>query len=286
MRASLLALGSALVAACGGPTGVVVEVIGSDIPAFDALEVTGTNGDAFGPLTYADSSGGSVVLPATFGIELETPVAGPITVCATALASGAGVASGCADGEVEIGTTTSVTIVLAVLGADCGNGAIDAAEECDGTELGGDDCTTVGQGWIGGTLSCTSGCLFDTAGCTPPPDCGNMTIDASEDCDGADLGGETCESLGQGFVGGTLACGAGCAFDTSGCTAPPDCGTGTIEPGEECDPPAWGMGTCLSEAGLVSGTLGCTGGCPSKGPLPSVHRRSFVACAPQDKLHP
>jgi len=52
------------------------------------------------------------------------------------------------------------------------------------------------------------------------PTCGDNVINvAGEQCDGADLGGETCATLG--FSGGTLAC-SGCSFDTSGCT----CGGG------------------------------------------------------------
>jgi hypothetical protein len=47
--------------------------------------------------------------------------------------------------------------------------------------------------------------------------CGNATADGdAEQCDGADLAGEDCISLG--FAGGTLACGQACQFDTSGCT--------------------------------------------------------------------
>ncbi len=51
------------------------------------------------------------------------------------------------------------------------------------------------------------------------PVCGNGVIEPPEVCDGANLGGETCES--QGFPnGGTLACAANClSFDTSGCNA-------------------------------------------------------------------
>jgi hypothetical protein len=50
-----------------------------------------------------------------------------------------------------------------------------------------------------------------------PPDCGNGMVDPNEQCDFGDLGGETCET--QGFAYGTLACSAGCVFDTSGCTS-------------------------------------------------------------------
>jgi glutathione peroxidase-family protein len=49
-------------------------------------------------------------------------------------------------------------------GVDCGNGVIDGAEQCDGTELGGASCESLGLGT--GTLGCTAECGFDSAGCT------------------------------------------------------------------------------------------------------------------------
>jgi hypothetical protein len=50
------------------------------------------------------------------------------------------------------------------------------------------------------------------------PDCGDGAVNvAGEQCDGGDLGGETCATLG--FGGGSLACDGGCALDTSGCFA-------------------------------------------------------------------
>ena len=46
--------------------------------------------------------------------------------------------------------------------------------------------------------------------------CGNDVVDqSSEDCDGGDLDGATCQSLG--FSGGTLTCSSGCRYVTSGC---------------------------------------------------------------------
>ena len=47
--------------------------------------------------------------------------------------------------------------------------------------------------------------------------CGNGVREGGEQCDGADLDGQTCQS--QGFPGGTLACTGSCTFNTSGCTA-------------------------------------------------------------------
>lgn len=50
--------------------------------------------------------------------------------------------------------------------------------------------------------------------------CGDGTRGGTEVCDGADLGSQTCQSIG--FAGGSLACATGCAaFDVSGCGAPP-----------------------------------------------------------------
>lgn len=48
--------------------------------------------------------------------------------------------------------------------------------------------------------------------------CGNGTREAGEPCDGADLGGSNCVSLG--FASGTLRCAATCTLDTSGCARP------------------------------------------------------------------
>jgi hypothetical protein len=52
-----------------------------------------------------------------------------------------------------------------------------------------------------------------------PPFCGDGVINAcGEECDGTDLGGETC--ITGGFAGGgTLSCTPSCTFDTSACQA-------------------------------------------------------------------
>lgn len=51
---------------------------------------------------------------------------------------------------------------------------------------------------------------------TNPGGCGNGEVDPNEQCDGANLNGFTCESLGN--AGGTLGCDpVTCTFDTSMC---------------------------------------------------------------------
>lgn len=52
--------------------------------------------------------------------------------------------------------------------------------------------------------------------------CGNGVVEQGEACDGANLGGATCGSLG--FHSGTLACTSACTFDTRACFAPANTG--------------------------------------------------------------
>lgn len=133
--------------------------------------------------------------------------------------------------------------------AECGNAVIEQGEDCEGSDLGGEDC--VSQGYASGTLACTAGCLFDYAGCVPSQ-CGNGVLETGESCDGSDLGTEDCVS--QGFASGTLACAQDCQFDTSGCIDPV-CGNHICEPGEDnqsCSidcPAGCGDGDCAPIAG-------------------------------------
>jgi len=58
--------------------------------------------------------------------------------------------------------------------------------------------------------------------------CGNEIIETGEQCDGDNLGGQTCRGLG--FRGGTLSCNADCAFNTSACTRGVGGGGGYVPP--------------------------------------------------------
>ncbi len=89
----------------------------------------------------------------------------------------------------------------------------------------------------------------------PAPRCGDGVKNASEACDGTDLGGATCSLLG--FIGGTLRCGDDCNYDTSGCSS---CGDGSKDEGEDCDGSDLGGATCASE-GFSGGSLGCRADC-------------------------
>ena len=136
--------------------------------------------------------------------------------------------------------------------AVCGDGLVTDPETCDdsGESSSCDaDCTAVVCG--DGTVNASSGEACDdganngipgfcNAICSgqEPDLCGNGQIDAGEECDGADLGGQTCETvvvdgfnlevnlLGnpqgnvKGYIDGLglLACNSDCTFDTGWCS--------------------------------------------------------------------
>jgi hypothetical protein len=93
-----------------------------------------------------------------------------IAMCATLLWAGAVYASNAGglpacqaslSTETGLYNTCQASLTTAQL---CGNAAIDAGEQCDQGNLDGQTCAT--QGYVGGTLKCGSGCMFDTSGCT------------------------------------------------------------------------------------------------------------------------
>jgi hypothetical protein len=144
---------------------------------------------------------------------------------------------------------------------ECGNGVAEAPEPCDGADLAGKSCLSLGQGYTGGSLACTGNCMLDASGCVVLIDCGDGIIGAGEACDGTNLGQETCTTLGAGFTGGALACRSDCsAYDTSGCTGGSLCGNGVVEGSEVCDGTNLDGETCVSQ-GFDGGALACAAGC-------------------------
>lgn len=135
--------------------------------------------------------------------------------------------------------------------ANCGNGTLNAGEDCDGNLLGGASC--ISEGFGAGTISCGAGCTLDVSQCYT---CGNGTVEPAEVCDGVNFEGASCESLGHDA--GTLSCAANCkTINQNACT---DCGDGTIEGLEQCDGNNLGGQTCISR-GFSGGSLSCTAGC-------------------------
>jgi hypothetical protein len=149
--------------------------------------------------------------------------------------------------------TDTVVALLTPPPPSCVDGTLDLGEQCDGADLNGWTCQSLGAG-DSGVLACDGSCQLDTSGCVQL--CGNGVIDGFEECDGTNFGGHDCTYYGG--TGGTLACEPGCYVDTSGCTT--NCGNGVREPLEECDMSDFGGQTC-TDLGFEGGSLACTVDC-------------------------
>lgn len=97
----------------------------------------------------------------------------------------------------------------------CGNGAIDAGEDCDKTNLNGKTCASLSPGSTG-TLTCNADCTFNKTQCAASVKCGNGDIDAGEDCDKTNLNGNTCANVVVGSTG-SLSCNSDCTFNKTQC---------------------------------------------------------------------
>jgi hypothetical protein len=123
----------------------------------------------------------------------------------------------CSDFNFEEGTLVCANDCTLFTNAcsTCGDGQLAATEECDGNNFGGLTCTDLG--FDGGTLDCSQDCSqVIESGCMQAPNCGNGLLDVGEACDGNNLNGQTCASLG--YDGGVLACTNGCMINVDGCS--------------------------------------------------------------------
>ncbi len=94
---------------------------------------------------------------------------------------------------------TELRTGLAVAAAAGDDAALDARDELD------DLLSTLDP----------DGDLSPNPSCRSNGSCSNGSIDVGEQCDGGDLGGADCQSLG--YDDGALRCGADCGYDTGGC---------------------------------------------------------------------
>ncbi|MBT6433689.1 MAG: hypothetical protein HOK28_11390 [Deltaproteobacteria bacterium] len=143
--------------------------------------------------------------------------------------------------------------------AICGDDIIQAGETCDGLDLDGAGCETLG--FESGALLCLNDCSgFDTSGCSElSGSCGDGVLDEGELCDGDDFGGVTCETVG--YLGGVLGCQPDCmAYVLDACEAESACGNSVIDDGEVCDGPLLTGQSCAS-LGYLSGSLACADDC-------------------------
>jgi hypothetical protein len=104
----------------------------------------------------------------------------------------------------------------------CGNGHCESGENVFNCQVDCQYLSNCGNGVCENgesSLNCPSDCHVNTG------NCGNAIIDSGESCDGANLGGQTCVSLGYDY--GTLSCASNCQFNVAYCV--------NISTGEICN---------------------------------------------------
>ena len=167
--------------------------------------------------------------------------------------------AGRTDGKTDCDLSKKVCVKPQEPQANCGNGAVDAGESCDGADLGGKTCKSWSN-YVDGTLVCNSMCGFDTTGCVECTEddlslcdseqicsngecvddvvlseCGNGAIEEDEDCEDGKPINKTCADLGD-FVAGDLSCDLDdCTYDISECVECTESDTSLCAEGEICD---------------------------------------------------
>jgi hypothetical protein len=181
-------------------------------------------------------------------------------------------------GPLACGSDCKFAVTACAPGANCGNGRIDGAEQCDDGDDNSDsepDACRVncarprcGDSVVDFEEGCDDGqensdfrkdaCRSDCRQAY----CGDALIDTGEVCDRDKLGRATCER--EGFTAGELGCTRECTLDTSACF---NCGDGTADGGgqddpgyEDCDS-ADLRGRDCTDFGFVGGRLGCSFSC-------------------------
>ena len=168
----------------------------------------------------AGCSGDDAAADASSSDGATTPTTGGSDTIATAAdtsSSGSSEASSSTDvtqGASESSSTSSEGSSTGV--THCGDGVIEGSEQCDGDDVAGADCVSVGFP-LGGELACNEECDgYVLSGCIAQL-CGNDIIEGTEVCDGTALDGDTCAA--HGLAGGRLGCNASCtAFDYASCS--------------------------------------------------------------------
>ncbi len=120
----------------------------------------------------------------------------------------------------------------------CGNGKLDAGEECDGSlfdtglkSCGTDKVEVNANGWI-----CTSACKIDSSDACSLESCGDGDLDDGEACDGDayDEASRKCPDGQEEKAQADWACSDTCHVVTAN-ACQEICGNGKLDDGEECD---------------------------------------------------
>lgn len=180
-------------------------VLGRSLPLVTILALGGCSSDADG--VFGESSGTGATSGGDGGSgdggSTGASPSGPSSTTGAASTTGGSSSSGeggagstSSTGEGAAASSTSsgeggATVSSSASGPTCGDGARNGAEDCDGADLGGATCNSLGFPGPG-TLTCSDACTFDPSGCNR---CGNGEVNGGEDCDdGGNTPGDGCDA--------------------------------------------------------------------------------------------
>lgn len=134
-------------------------------------------------------------------------------------------------------------------GQACDGKKREGTEQCDGADLGGSTCKSLG--YEEGALSCSASCTYQTSACCnsecPSPGATQCLGDTRQTCGNYD--GDSCREWG-----GDINCPYGCV---NGQCQDVICGDGKVQGNEECEVGNFNGQTCQSK-GFDGGTLTCS----------------------------
>lgn len=136
---------------------------------------------------------------------------------------------------------------------ECGNGVADGLEDCDGDDLRGETCASIGYYDDTPTLRCAVDCRFDGSECSGF--CGDGTVNGDEPCDGEEIAVD-CTDFGY-YESAGLACSNICTALTDQCSQV--CGDGLVNGPELCDG-GIPVDSCV-DFGFDRGATECSGIC-------------------------
>ncbi len=170
----------------------------------------------------------------------------------------------------------------------CGDGIANATESCDGLDFKGETCQSLGLGYIGGSLNCTSSCAIDASKCTTQQQCiptNEICNSKDDDCDGQvdELLTQQCGITNEGECQyGVRSCSLGqwgtCAGNidpvTETCNSKDDDCDGSIDENNICTPQTTcGDNICNGAETCSSCSVDC-GSCPTGGQCGAGHTKN------------
>lgn len=196
-------------------------------------------------------------IPAPVNPPVPSPVYTPVSTCGNRIVEGF---ETCDDGN-KVSWDGCSSSCKAESAGTCGNGRIDAKEECDWRDpnpaFSNSQLCLMLTGKKGNAF-CSQSCTFDLSGCkAAPPTCGNGKSDRGEECDPATKYSHTMDCGTRQT--GMKTCNANCTWNKSECRN--SCGNGKTDRGETCDPTDPVNNTNTACGAHKSGVKTCTNDC-------------------------